>query len=122
VTINMTAIVALTLSIVLTLVSQLAQKQVVDAVQRELSPGHSALIASLRRPLFWFAMVCLGVALLAWLVVLGQLDVGKAYPLLSLNYVLVPLACRLLFHESVPPLRWAGIAVILLGVIVISGS
>jgi undecaprenyl phosphate-alpha-L-ara4N flippase subunit ArnE len=118
----MTAIVALTLSIVLTLVSQLAQKQVADDVQREAPPAQSMLMASLTRPMFWFAMVCLGVAMLAWLVVLGQLDVGKAYPLLGLNYVLVPLAGRVIFHEPVPPLRWIGIAVILAGVIVISGS
>lgn len=43
-----------------------------------------------RRLLRWLmlALICLGLALLLWLVVLSRVAVSVAYPMLSLNYVL----------------------------------
>jgi len=118
----MTVVIPLAVSIVLTLLSQLAQKQVAIDVQRHQQHGESTLAMYITRPMFWFAMFSLGFALLAWLVVLSQLEVSKAYPLLSLNYALVLIASRVVFHEAVPPLRWLGVLVICSGIAVIAGT
>ncbi len=56
----------------------------------------------------------------AWLVVLSRLDLAVAYPLGSLNYVLVTLLSATVLSETVPPLRWAGTALILAGILIIA--
>lgn len=51
-----------------------------------------------------------------WLVVLSRLDVSVAYPLGASGYVLVVLLAAAA-GEAVPPARWAGVALIILGVL-----
>lgn len=117
----MISVIALALCIVLTLASQLAQKQVAIDVHRAQAQGRSD-VTYFSRPLFWFALISLGLAMLGWLVVLRDYEVSKAYPLLSLNYALVLLASRVVFHERIPPLRWLGVLVICSGIAVVAGS
>jgi drug/metabolite transporter (DMT)-like permease len=57
-----------------------------------------------------------------WLIVLSRLELSKAYPILALSYCLVALASWAIFGEPISPLRWAGTAVICLGVVMIGIS
>jgi multidrug transporter EmrE-like cation transporter len=61
-----------------------------------------------------------GLSSLFWIVVLSKIDLSLAYPMLALNYVLVPLTAWLFLGEHMPSLRWLGIGVIVVGVIIIS--
>jgi len=54
--------------------------------------------------------------MLAWLEVLRRLPVSLAYPMLSLNFVLVTLAARFIFGESVSSRHWSGVAAIMAGI------
>jgi drug/metabolite transporter (DMT)-like permease len=71
-------------------------------------------------PRIVIGFVCYGAAALMWLVVLSRLDLGYAYPMLALTYVFVPLAAKLVLHESVPTGRWVGVGMIIMGVIVVA--
>jgi multidrug transporter EmrE-like cation transporter len=55
-----------------------------------------------------------------WIVALSRVEVSLAYPMLSLGYVVNALAAWWLFGEMLGPMRCAGIALILLGVFVMS--
>jgi len=110
------------LSILLTLGSQVLQKQVADNSPREHLALTDRLVFYFRQGRFWLAMLLLFAAMLTWLVVLDLMDVGKAYPLLSLNYVLMLLVSRFLFAESVPISRWLGVLLIAAGILLISGG
>jgi multidrug transporter EmrE-like cation transporter len=61
-----------------------------------------------------------GISSLFWIVVLSKLNLSLAYPMLALNYVLVPLTAWLFLGEQVPGLRWLGMGVIIIGVVIIS--
>lgn len=61
-----------------------------------------------------------GLSSLFWLVVLSKVDLSLAYPMLALNYVLVPLTAWLFLGEQVPTLRWLGAGVVIIGVVIIS--
>ena len=63
-----------------------------------------------------------GVGALAWIVVLSRWDLSYAYPFLALNFVLIALVSRLVLGESIPLIRWAGIAFICAGIVLISRS
>lgn len=54
-----------------------------------------------------------------WFVVLSKVNLSIAYPLQSLSYVLGVLAAWLIFHEPVSLIRWVGVAVIMVGVVLI---
>lgn len=81
--------------------------------------------ATLRAMTEWKIVV--GTAMLAlffflWLAVLSWEDLSVALPLQALNYVLVALLAKYLLHEQVSPLRWAGIILVCIGVMLITKS
>jgi undecaprenyl phosphate-alpha-L-ara4N flippase subunit ArnE len=55
-----------------------------------------------------------------WLMVLSKLDLSLAYPMLALTYVLIPLASQFILGEQVPALRWLGVGVIFVGVVIVA--
>ncbi len=55
-----------------------------------------------------------------WLVVLSKLDLSLAYPMLALTYVLIPLAAQFILGEQVPGMRWMGVSIIFIGVVVVA--
>jgi len=73
-------------------------------------------------PSFWWAMLAYGLSVIVWTVGLSRVPVSQAYPLLSLGYVInIGLAWWLL--GEVPNVqRVAGIAVIVLGVVLVARS
>ncbi|MHB1286218.1 MAG: hypothetical protein ACYCYP_06610 [Leptospirales bacterium] len=46
-------------------------------------------------------------------------EVSFIIPLTSVGYILTPITALFLLHETIPPLRWAGILLVCLGVAVI---
>ena len=55
-----------------------------------------------------------------WIVVLSTVDLSFAYPFIGLTYVIILILSKLILKEDVNPIRWAGAAIITIGVIVIS--
>lgn len=69
----------------------------------------------------------IGTAMLAiffflWLAVLSWEDLSVALPMQALNYVLVALLAQFYLGEHVSPLRWSGIALVCVGVMLITKS
>ncbi|MFJ5160246.1 4-amino-4-deoxy-L-arabinose-phosphoundecaprenol flippase subunit ArnE [Pantoea sp. NPDC088449] len=93
---------------VLSCAAQLCQKQAAYLGSRQ---GKKRLI-------LWIALsvLLLGVAMLLWLMVLRMVPVGIAYPMMSLNFVLVALAARLIWRETFTSQQWIGTLVIMAGV------
>ena len=100
------------LACLLTCLGQVAQKYAVESWRDQ----PSSPLAKLRSPWLWLALASLGLALLVWLLVLQRLDVGVAYPMLSLNFVLITLIARFVFHESIDRRHWMGVALVISGV------
>jgi len=73
-------------------------------------------------PSLWYALCAYGLSVIVWLVGLSRVPVSQAYPLLSLGYVInIGLAWWLL--GEIPNVqRVAGIAIIVLGVVLVSRS
>lgn len=87
------------------------------------SSGLVALVTMiLKNPLVLLGLLLYGVGALAWIVVLSKLDLSYAYPFLALNFVLVALVSWLALGEPIPALRWMGIGVISLGILLVARS
>ena len=91
-----------------------------------LSVGlHNLLPTTLRVLSQWpivAGLACYVLSVGVWIVALSRVEVSLAYPMLSLGYVVNALAAWWLFGEMLGPMRWAGMALILLGVLVMSRS
>ena len=71
-------------------------------------------------PLIWLGIALQLTFFVAYLLVLSWADYSYVQPVSSaISYPLIALLARFILHESVTPLRWAGVAVICLGVFVV---
>ncbi|MGC6386732.1 4-amino-4-deoxy-L-arabinose-phosphoundecaprenol flippase subunit ArnE [Ewingella sp. S1.OA.A_B6] len=96
---------------ILTCAGQLCQKQAA-----QIGNGNVG------RVLRWLTLaICLlGFAMLLWLRVLQELPLSIAYPMLSLNFVLITLSARWIFKEQVDRRHWIGVGFIMLGIALMS--
>jgi multidrug transporter EmrE-like cation transporter len=78
------------------------------------------LLSVLLSPYILAGIIIYGVATVLWLAVLSRLPLSIAYPLQSAAYLLGIVVAALVFRETVPPHRWAGIVVVLVGIVMIS--
>ncbi|MEZ4622828.1 MAG: hypothetical protein R2867_46030 [Caldilineaceae bacterium] len=96
-------------------------------VSQPQAAGHASGILSLVGMILGSPWVLLGLTLygigaVAWIAVLSRLDLSLAYPLLALNFVLITLSSRVILGETVPPLRWLGMLVICVGIVLVARS
>ena len=67
-------------------------------------------------------LTCYVFSIGAWLMVLSRVEVSYAYPLLSVGYIVTAIAGYYFFQEPVTLTRLIGIAVIILGVYLVTKS
>ena len=84
--------------------------------------GPLEYITVLFRPYVSLGVVLLIVWMLSRMALLSWADLSYVLPVTSIGYVLVALVGRLLLHEQIAPKRWAGIALIMAGVALVSGG
>lgn len=105
----------LVLASLLSVAGQLCQKQATRPVSARVRGRHIALWLAL-------AMMCLGLAMVLWLLVVQNIPVGIAYPMLSLNFVWVTLSAWKIWHEPVTVRHWVGIAMIIGGIFILGSA
>ena len=113
------------LSVGLAAIAQLALKEGMNQVNAELAPARFSLNGdSLRvlvaQPFVWGGLLLFGFSAIVWLVVLSRASLSFAYPFAALTYVLILLFDHFVLDENVPALRWAGVAFIATGIVLIS--
>jgi undecaprenyl phosphate-alpha-L-ara4N flippase subunit ArnF len=70
----------------------------------------------------WGGIVTYILSFVSWLHVLRYLPLGVAFSLINVVHVLVPLASWAFFHDAVSLRRWAGIALVLAGIMMMAGN
>lgn len=114
------------ISVVCGIVGQIALKagmtQVGQIGASSLAQPTDILVRVASSPFIIGGLVLYGLGAVSWLAVLSRVPLSLAYPLLAIGYIVIPLLAWLLFRESLSPLRWAGILVIALGVILVTRS
>lgn len=65
-------------------------------------------------------LFCYVVSVVLWMLVLSRVEVSFAYPMLSIGYIVNAVSAYYLFGEDLSLTRIVGIAVIILGVVLIA--
>ncbi len=68
-------------------------------------------------PIFWTAIVLYGVVTLLWVLLLRELDLSRAYPIMAATYVLVPISSMILLGEKLGWSYGLGVALIIGGIV-----
>ena len=71
-------------------------------------------------PLTWVAIGVIIIDLIIWLYILRYIPLSIAFPLSRTVDVLVPISCWLILRETISPMPWCGIALVIIGLIVVA--
>ena len=110
-------------SVTLAAVAQLTLKHGMNQV-RDRSGALRLTGESLRvvasTPAVWIGLGLFGLSAVVWLAVLSRASLSFAYPFAALTYVLIVAFDRFVMDEPVPALRWGGVALIVVGIVLVS--
>lgn len=67
--------------------------------------------------ILFIALALYGITTLAWVWVLQKIELGRAYPLMALAFVLVPIGSYFIFGERFNFYYVTGVAIIMLGIL-----
>lgn len=101
--------------VVLTSAGQVLQKLGADRGLKNAQTARQVFYALFQWQIV-LAVVCLATAIAIWLVVLYMMDVSKAFPFISMGFVVVLLSSRFYLKESIPWNRWLGVGFIVAGI------
>jgi multidrug transporter EmrE-like cation transporter len=118
--------ILIVLSVLLTTGAQIILKMGMSSarIQQALQAGSpaDAVLSIALSPWILAGLGCFGLSVVLWLLVLSRVDVSQAYPCVAFGFVLTMLAGHYLFGEPLGLLRVGGLALILLGVLVVAIS
>ena len=78
------------------------------------------LLKMIFQPLVFSGLILYVISTILWLLALSKTTLSFAYPFTALTFILVMLSSRVIFLESIPTLRYFGIALIVLGILLSS--
>ncbi len=111
------------ISVTLAAVAQLTLKEGVNQVTDStgsITLTGSSIKAVVTTPFVWGGLVLFGLSAVVWLWVLSRASLSFAYPFAALTYLFIVLVDRFWLNETVPPVRWAGVAFIMTGIVLVS--
>lgn len=77
-------------------------------------------VTLLKNPWFLLGITAYAFSVLAWLFVLKRVPLAVAAPFVALVYVLVPLASRFVFQDTIYPRMWVGMLLVAVGVTLVA--
>lgn len=92
-------------------ISSMGFRQIVDTVIKALTNWRLILGTAMQAVYFGL-----------WLAVLSWEDLSVALPLQALSYIVVAFLAQWYLGENVSPMRWAGISLICIGVVMVTRS
>jgi drug/metabolite transporter (DMT)-like permease len=112
-------------SVVIGVIGQLILKSAMTRVGplglRNGQSGRTAFLI-IANPRVWAGLALYGVSMLFWLVGLSRVELGYAFPFLSLSYVLILIGSWAYLGEAIGSTRLAGVVAICIGVCVVAAG
>ncbi len=94
----------------------------IGSVSLEIGQLWNMCISFFSNLYLWGGMLCYAVSIILWMVVLSKVNVSLAYPFLSVGYIITAVMAYFFLNEPLTLQKCIGIAVICLGVIILTYS
>ena len=112
------------MSVTLAAVAQVTLKagmnHVTDANGGQLALNADSLGQIATQIWVWAGLAIFAVSAVLWLFALSRADLSFAYPFAALGYVIIVIASIVFLDEHVQPITWAGIVLIVAGIVLIA--
>ncbi len=82
----------------------------------KVAADRGTIVHVLTSPYLWVAACLYGGVTIAWVLLLREMDLARAYPILAACYVLVPLASALILGERFGTTYGVGVVLIIAGI------
>ena len=122
---NLTTVLLILVSVCLSATAQILLKLGMSGrlVQQTMNEGGlSAFMAVAGSARIWCGLLIYGLSVFLWLGVLSKIDVGQAYPFVSIGFVLTMLMGIFLLGEPFSVTRMTGTLLIMAGVVLVARS
>lgn len=90
---------------------------------QKMSGGVQGILSSMSPAVNVYTVVgiiLLGLSFVTYVVVLSKVELSIAQPMLAISYILVGVSAHFIYGEDLSPMKLVGIAIIILGVFIIS--
>ena len=88
-----------------------------------LSGSYGKFIGSVfSSPMIWLGFLTIGLGIAVWLVALAQTELSVAFPIDSLQYIVILVSARIFLGEKIDPMKLAGTVLVVAGICLISVS
>jgi drug/metabolite transporter (DMT)-like permease len=85
-------------------------------VMFKVAAGRGSIVDIAASPYLWIAGGLYAAVTVAWVLLLREIDLARAYPLMAACFVFVPVSAALLLGERLGPLYGVGVVLILVGI------
>ena len=123
---TLASLALLVISISISIAGHVTLKSAMDHLgaigSAQLSSPGGTIARAAAEPRLWGGLLLFGASALFWMVVLSRVPLSVAYPFVGISYVAIVAIARLVLGERVPPVRWAGVAVVALGIAIVGLS
>ena len=113
-------LVSVTLAAIAQVTLKMGMNHVTDANGGQLALSGESLKQILTTLLVWVGLGIFAISAVLWLFALSRASLSFAYPVAALGYVIIVAASILFLDEHVPPLGWAGVACIVVGILLVA--
>ena len=113
-------LVSVTLAAIAQVTLKMGMNHVTDANGGQLALTGESLKQILTTVLVWVGLGIFAISAVLWLFALSRASLSFAYPFAALGYVIIVAASILFLDEHVPPLGWAGVACIVVGILLVA--
>jgi multidrug transporter EmrE-like cation transporter len=117
---NLYVILLILFSVSLSVTAQILLKHGISSIENANFMRY--FVEVFLNPFFILGLSAYIVSLLVWILVLGKVDVSKAYPFVGLGFIGTMLAAHFLLGETITIIKLVGTLFIVLGVVFISYS
>ena len=105
---------------------QILFKKTANAIDRPHLKTFGSYVGFIQKafgmPGVWLGLGSMGIGLVVWLVALAQSELSVAFPMASLQYILILFAARIFLGEKIGRMKLAGTALIVAGITLIALS
>ena len=113
-------LVSVTFAAIAQVTLKMGMNHVTDANGGQLALSGESLKQILTTLLVWVGLGIFAISAVLWLFALSRASLSFAYPFAALGYVIIVAASILFLDEHVPLLGWAGVACIVVGILLVA--
>jgi drug/metabolite transporter (DMT)-like permease len=112
---------AITLEVVATVLFKKGTGRLANSIRKGWLSHLDNIINALRTKEIALGIFLYAIEYVLWIAFLASVDISKAFPLSSVQIVLILLASRFILKEQINQYRWLGATFIVLGIYLVGG-